>query len=70
MIIATRYQDDDPTKVIVAQRPWCPYPAVARFSGKGEHSDAANFVCAASQQVEIAVAGGSCRSPHAAVSGP
>jgi len=46
-IIATRYQDDDPMKPIVAQRPWCPYPAVARFSGKGEHSNAADFVCAA-----------------------
>jgi hypothetical protein len=46
-VIATSYQDDDPTKPIVAQRPWCPYPAVARFSGKGEHSNAANFVCVA-----------------------
>jgi feruloyl esterase len=46
-IIATRYRGDDPSKPIVAQRAWCPYPAVARFSGKGDHSDAANFVCAA-----------------------
>jgi hypothetical protein len=60
-IIATRYQDDDPTTVIVARRPRCPYPAVARFSGKGEYS----LVCG-SQQAEISVAGGPCRSPHAA----
>jgi feruloyl esterase len=46
-IIATRYQDDDPSKSIVAQRPWCPYPAVARFSSKGGHNDAANFICVA-----------------------
>jgi hypothetical protein len=46
-IIATRYQDDDPRKPIAAQRPWCPYPGVARFSGKGERGDAVNFVCAA-----------------------
>jgi feruloyl esterase len=46
-IIATRYKDDDPGKGVAAQRPWCAYPAVARFSGKGEHSDAANFTCVA-----------------------
>ena len=46
-IIATRYQDNDPGKPIAAQRPWCPYPGVARFSGKGERGDAVNFVCAA-----------------------
>jgi hypothetical protein len=49
-IIATRCSDDDPTKGVAAQRPWCAYPAVARFSGEGKHSDAANFTCAASSE--------------------
>ena len=49
-IIATRYKDDDPGKGVAAQRPWCAYPTVALFSGKGEHSDAANFTCAAPKE--------------------
>jgi feruloyl esterase len=44
-IVATRYRDDNPGKGVAAQRPWCAYPATARFSGKGAHSDAANFAC-------------------------
>jgi feruloyl esterase len=27
-------------------RPLCPYPQVARYSGKGSTDDEANFVCA------------------------
>ncbi len=46
-IVATRYHDDDPTKGIAAQRPWCPYPLVAHFTGKGKRSDAASYTCAA-----------------------
>lgn len=49
-LIATRYKDDDPHKGVAAQRLWCVYPAVAHFSGKGEHSDAANFACAAPKE--------------------
>jgi hypothetical protein len=49
-IIATRYKDDDPGKGVAAQRPWCAYPTVALFSGKGEHSDAANFTCGAPKE--------------------
>ncbi len=49
-LIATRYKDDDPDKGVAAQRPWCAYPAVAHFSGNGEHSDAANFTCAAPKE--------------------
>jgi feruloyl esterase len=45
-IIATRYRDNDPTKGIEAQRPWCAYPATARFSGQGDRSAATSFVCA------------------------
>ncbi len=46
-IIATLYRDNDPTKGIVAQRPWCPHPAVARFSGQGSRTDAASYACTA-----------------------
>jgi feruloyl esterase len=44
-IIATRYKGDDPASGVAAQRPWCAYPASARFSGAGNPSDAAAFVC-------------------------
>lgn len=46
-IIATLYRDNDPAKGIVAQRPWCPHPAVARYSGQGSRTDAASYVCTA-----------------------
>jgi feruloyl esterase len=46
-IIATRYRDDDPSKGVVAQRPWCAYPAVARYSGQGDRADAASYACKA-----------------------
>jgi feruloyl esterase len=46
-ITATLYRGDDPSREIVAQRPWCAYPAVARFSGQGSRSEAASFACAA-----------------------
>jgi hypothetical protein len=49
-IVATSYRDDDPSKGIVAQRPWCPYPAVAHYSGQGSRADAANFSCAAPEK--------------------
>jgi Tannase and feruloyl esterase len=46
-IIATLYRDDDPSKGVAAQRPWCPYPAVARYSGQGSRTDAASYACTA-----------------------
>jgi hypothetical protein len=46
-IVATKYQDDEPGKGITMQRPWCPYPAVARYSGQGSRNEAASFACAA-----------------------
>ena len=46
-IVATRYRDNDPTKGIAEQRPWCPYPATARYSGEGEKTQASSFTCAA-----------------------
>jgi hypothetical protein len=49
-IVATRYRDDDPSKGVVAQRPWCAYPAVARYSGQGDRADAASYACTAPQK--------------------
>ncbi len=46
-IIATLYRDDDPSKGIAAQRPWCAHPAVARYSGQGARTEAASYACAA-----------------------
>ena len=44
-LIATKYQGDDPTKPIAMQRPACPYPKKARYSGSGDTNAAASFVC-------------------------
>jgi feruloyl esterase len=44
-LIATKYQGDDPTKPIVKQRPACPYPKKARYTGSGDTNAAASFVC-------------------------
>lgn len=46
-IIASKYQDDNPAKGIVTQRPWCPYPAAARYSGHGSRNEPVSFVCTA-----------------------
>jgi feruloyl esterase len=44
-LIATKYQGDDPAKPIVMQRPACPYPKKARYTGSGDTNAAASFVC-------------------------
>ena len=44
-IVATKHQDDDPTKPVLRTRPLCVYPQVAKWTGKGSSDDAANFVC-------------------------
>jgi feruloyl esterase len=46
-IVATRYRDQDRAKGIASQRPMCFYPAVARFTGRGNSDEAASSVCAA-----------------------
>jgi hypothetical protein len=46
-IIAKKYQGDDPTKGIEMTRPLCPYPRVAKWSGKGATSEAQNWSCQA-----------------------
>jgi feruloyl esterase len=45
-ITATKYEGDDPAKAVVSQRPWCAYPAVARFTGQGDRNSAASYSCA------------------------
>lgn len=45
-IIATKYVDDTPAKGVEMTRPLCAYPKVARWNGKGDSHDAANWRCA------------------------
>ena len=44
-IVATKYRDDNPSKGTLMTRPLCPFPARARWIGKGSTNDAANFIC-------------------------
>jgi feruloyl esterase len=45
-LIATKYQDDQPrTTAIAFTRTLCPYPSVARYTGKGDPNAAESFVC-------------------------
>jgi hypothetical protein len=44
-IIATKFENDDPTGKIVRTMPLCPFPAMARYRGKGDINDAANWAC-------------------------
>ena len=44
-LVATHYTDNDPAKGTDAQLPWCVYPATARYVGKGDRSQAGNWVC-------------------------
>jgi feruloyl esterase len=48
-ITATHYQENNPVRGIVAQRPWCPFPAVARYLGRGERTQATSYTCEAQQ---------------------
>jgi len=45
-IIATKYADGDPAMGVKMTRLLCPYPQVAKYTGKGDPNDAGNFVCA------------------------
>lgn len=44
-LVATRYRDNLPMEGIAAQRPWCPYPATARYTGRGDRSEAGSWSC-------------------------
>ena len=46
-IVAARYHDNNPAKGVEAQRPWCGYPSAAHYSGQGDRSEAASYVCTA-----------------------
>ena len=46
-IVATKYVDDNPAKVVRMTRPICPYPQIAQYNGSGDTNDAASFTCAA-----------------------
>ncbi|MBV9248781.1 MAG: tannase/feruloyl esterase family alpha/beta hydrolase [Acetobacteraceae bacterium] len=44
-ITATKYTNDDPKQPALFSRPLCLYPALARWNGTGDASDAANWSC-------------------------
>jgi len=45
-MVATKYTDDAAaTRTVRLTRPLCAYPAVARFTGRGDPNDASNFAC-------------------------
>lgn len=47
MLIATKYQGDDPSKPVERVRPLCPFPARAIWSGAGEQNNPASYRCVA-----------------------
>ena len=44
-LVATKYASD-PKKGVLATRPLCPHPQVARYKGQGDPNDTASFACA------------------------
>ena len=44
-LIATKFNNNDPTQGVQMQRPICPYPAEAIWNGSGSTDDASNFHC-------------------------
>ncbi len=49
-IVATKFEHDDPTGKVLRTMPLCPFPAMARYAGKGDVNDAANWSCAATDK--------------------
>jgi feruloyl esterase len=47
-ILASKYQDDDPTKPVERSRPLCVFPARAAWDGTGDKTKAESFRCRAS----------------------
>jgi feruloyl esterase len=45
-IVATKYVNDDPTQGVEMTRPLCMFPKEARYKGRGDSNDAANWKCA------------------------
>jgi feruloyl esterase len=48
-ITATLYRNSNSPSDILAQRPWCAYPALARFNGTGDPGQASGYACVAPQ---------------------
>jgi feruloyl esterase len=46
-IVAAKYEDDDPKGPILRTMPLCPFPAMARYTGNGDVTDAGNWSCKA-----------------------
>jgi hypothetical protein len=46
-IVASKYGDDDPSKPVVRTMPLCPFPAAARYDGKGDVNAADSWSCPA-----------------------
>ncbi len=46
-LVATKYAGDNPAAGIAMQRPLCPYPKAAVYTGHGSTNDAASFKCRA-----------------------
>jgi Tannase and feruloyl esterase len=44
-IVATKFNNDNPSKGILMTRPLCPFPTKASWTGNGSTNDASNFVC-------------------------
>jgi len=44
-IIATQYNNNDPSQGVERTRPLCPYPEISAYKGAGNPNDAANFKC-------------------------
>ena len=44
-VIASKYAGEGPVRKAAMTRPLCPYPQEARYAGKGDTNDAANFTC-------------------------
>jgi feruloyl esterase len=44
-IVATKYENDDPTQGVVMTRPLCPYPQIAVYKGQGNTNEEESFVC-------------------------
>jgi len=51
-VVAVKYKGDDPTKGVALSRPLCPFPQQARWNGKGDTSDAANWTCSSQYQFD------------------
>ena len=49
-IIATKYVNDNPANGVAFQRPLCPYPQIAQYSGSGDATQANNWMCVEPRQ--------------------